>query len=421
MEDVLSALFAQLSAWIEPYLQLAIRQLRARSFCAGRSAYAHIANTDKNRKGHEKKMFGALFELARPLLHALDPEQAHELTLKALEAGFYPRATGADDPRLAIELWGMRFSNPLGVAAGFDKDARVADAVVAMGFGYTEVGTVTPRPQVGNPRPRIFRLSGDRAIINRLGFNNAGHAAALARLSRRSPPSGIIGVNVGANRTAVDRASDYVAGIRAFSDVAAYLTVNVSSPNTPGLRDLQAPAQLDTLLQRVLAAREELVAAGKPRRPIVVKLAPDIAEADLPGIVEVVKARGLDGIAVGNTTLARTGLTDARQGAEAGGLSGRPLFHRSTVVLARAHQLARGAVPLIGIGGIDSGAAAFAKIEAGATLLQLYTGLVYEGPALISRLKAALVAHLERDGYASVGDAVGRRAAAWAAKSLAML
>jgi len=364
-------------------------------------------------------MFGALFELARPLLNALEPEHAHELTLKALEAGFYPRAWSADDARLAIELWGMRFSNPLGVAAGFDKDARVADAVAALGFGYTEVGTVTPHPQSGNPRPRIFRLNGDKAIINRLGFNNAGHAAALARLRRPLASHAIIGVNVGANRDAVDRISDYVAGIRAFSDVAAYLTVNVSSPNTPGLRDLQAPAQLDRLLQRVLAARQELVAAGKRRRPIVVKLAPDIAETDLPGIVEVIVARDLDGIAVGNTTLARTGLSDARQGAEPGGLSGRPLFHRSTVVLARVHQLSRGAVPLIGIGGIDSGAAAFAKIEAGATLLQLYTGLVYEGPALIARLKSELLVHLERDGYARLGDAVGRRAAAWAAKSLA--
>jgi len=419
MEDVLSALFAQLSAWIERYLQLAIRQLRAQSFCAGRSAYGYIADAYNNREGREKKMFAALFELARPLLNALEPEQAHELTLKALEAGFYPRARDADDARLAIELWGMRFSNPLGVAAGFDKDARVADAVAGLGFGYTEVGTVTPRPQAGNPRPRIFRLSGDKAIINRLGFNNAGHAAALARLGRPLASRGIVGVNVGANRDAVDRISDYVAGIRAFSDVAAYLTVNVSSPNTPGLRDLQAPVQLDRLLQRVLAAREELVRAGKRRRPIVVKLAPDIGEADLPGIVEVVVARGLDGIAVGNTTLARTGLTDARQGAEPGGLSGRPLFHRSTVVLARVHQLSGGAVPLIGIGGIDSGATAFAKIEAGATLLQLYTGLVYEGPALIARLKSELVAHLERDGYARLGDAVGRRAAAWAAKSLA--
>jgi dihydroorotate dehydrogenase len=373
----------------------------------------------RTEKDVKKKMFGALFELARPLLHALDPEQAHELTLKALEAGLYPRAAGVDDPRLALELWGMRFCNPFGLAAGFDKDARVAQAVLAMGFGHTEVGTLTPRPQAGNPRPRIFRLSGDKAIINRLGFNNAGHAAALVRLKR--PLAGIIGVNVGANRDAVDRASDYVAGICAFSEVAAYLTVNVSSPNTPGLRDLQAPAQLDSLLQRVLAAREELVAAGKPRRPIVVKLAPDIAEADLPGIVEVIVARGLDGIAVGNTTLARTGLAEPRQGAEPGGLSGRPLFHRSTVVLARAHQLARGAVPLIGIGGIDSGAAAVAKIEAGATLLQLYTGLVYEGPALISRLKSELLAHLKRDGYARVGDAVGRRAATWAAKSLAAL
>ena len=364
-------------------------------------------------------MLGAVFELARPLLQALEPEQAHELTLKALEAGIYPAAAGPDDPRLAIELWGLRFSNPLGIAAGFDKDARAAEAVLGMGFGHTEVGTVTPRPQAGNPRPRVFRLVSDRAIINRLGFNSAGHATVHARMQRRAATSGIVGVNVGANRDAVDRIADYVAGIRCFSDVAAFLTVNVSSPNTPGLRDLQAPAQLDQLLQRVLQAREESVAAGTPRRPIVVKLAPDIAAADLPAIVEVVLARGLDGIAVGNTTLSRAGLTEARRGREAGGLSGRPLLHRSTVVLARVHQLCGGALPLIGIGGIDSGEAAIAKIEAGASLLQLYTGLVFEGPSLLARLKQELVAYLARQGCARIADAVGRGAAAWAAKSLA--
>ena len=357
-------------------------------------------------------MLGAVFELARPLLQALEPEQAHELTLKALEAGIYPAAAGPDDPRLAIELWGLRFSNPLGIAAGFDKDARAAEAVLGMGFGHTEIGTVTPHPQAGNPRPRVFRLAGDRAIINRLGFNSAGHAAVHARMRRR--PSGIVGVNVGANRDAVDRAADYVAGVRCFSDVADFLTVNVSSPNTPGLRDLQAPAQLDALLQRVLRAREEIVAAGQPRRPIVVKLAPDLAAADLPAIVEVVVARGLDGIAVGNTTLSRSGLSDAARGREAGGLSGRPLLRRSTVVLARVHQLCRGTVPLIGIGGIDSGEAAIAKIEAGASLLQLYTGLVFEGPSLLERLKRELIAYLARQGCARISDAVGRGAAAWA-------
>jgi dihydroorotate dehydrogenase len=363
-------------------------------------------------------MFGAAFELARPLLHALNPEHAHELTLKALEAGIHPRAPAADDARLAIDLWGLRFSNPFGIAAGFDKDARVADAVLAMGFGYTEIGTVTPRPQAGNPRPRIFRLSRDKAMINRLGFNNAGHAAVHARLARRAKAVGIIGVNVGANRDAPDRTSDYVEGLRCFNDVAAYLTINVSSPNTPHLRDLQTPARLDALLQGLLRARQELIAAGQPGRPIVVKLAPDLAEADLPAIVEVVLTRRLDGIAVGNTTLSRSKLHDRERAHEAGGLSGRPLFYRSTVLLARVHRLARGAVPLIGIGGIDSPETAIAKIEAGASLLQLYTGLVYEGPSLLPLMKRELVAYLQRTGCTRIADAVGRGAAAWAAKSL---
>jgi dihydroorotate dehydrogenase len=363
-------------------------------------------------------MLAAIYDLARPLLFGLDPEQAHELTLKTLEAGVHPRPAAPDDPRLRAELWGLALPNPLGMAAGFDKDARVPDRLLAMGFGHVEIGTVTPLAQAGNPRPRVFRLVRDRAMINRLGFNNAGHAAALARLTqlRGAGVEGVVGVNLGANRDAADRLADYAAGVHAFYDVASYFTINVSSPNTPGLRDLQAPAALDELLDRVLAARATLVAAGKPSRPVVVKLAPDIAEVDLEPIVGVLTRRGVDSIAVSNTTLARDGLADATMGREAGGVSGRPLFHRSTVMLARVHVLTQGRVPLIGIGGIDSGAAAIAKIEAGATLVQLYTGLVYEGPGLIARIKRDLSAYVAREKLASIAAAVGRRAAQWAAR-----
>jgi dihydroorotate dehydrogenase len=286
-----------------------------------------------------------------------------------------------------------------------------------MGLGFAEVGTVTPRPQQGNPRPRVFRLATDGAIINRLGFNNGGHAAALARLERRQAP-GIVGINVGANKDAPDRAADYVEGIQRFYDVAGYFTVNVSSPNTPGLRDLQAPAALDDLLARVLAARSQLIASGKPSRPIVVKLAPDLAEADLEPVVAVLMRHGVDGIAISNTTLSRSGVSDGALGKEAGGLSGRPLYHRSTVMLARVHRLTRGAIPLIGIGGIDSGAGAIAKLEAGATLLQLYTALVFEGPGLVARIKRELVRYAEQEKLAHIGEATGRRAEQWAARPL---
>ena len=362
-------------------------------------------------------MLSTVFELARPLLFTLDPEQAHELTLRSLEAGVYPRPSATDDPRLGVRIWDIAFPNPFGIAAGFDKDARVPAAVLGMGFGHAEIGTVTPLAQAGNPKPRIFRLIKDKALINRLGFNNGGHAAALARLRVR-PGTGVVGINVGANKDATDRAADYEAGIAAFYDVASYFTVNISSPNTPGLRDLQAPAALDDLLARVLAARERLMAAGKPKRPVVVKLAPDIAEADLEAVVGVLLRRGVDGVAVANTTLARRGLTDAAAAREAGGLSGRPLFHRSTVVLARVRQITEGRVPLIGIGGIDSGAAAIAKLEAGATLLQLYTGLVYEGPGLLGRMKRDIIALVNREGLGSVSELIGRRTSEWAARDL---
>ncbi len=361
-------------------------------------------------------MLSMLANLAQPALLALDPEDAHELTLRALACGVYPRPTRPDAASLAVELWGLDFPNPLAIAAGFDKNARVFEAVLGMGCGFAEVGTTTPRPQAGNPRPRVFRLVSDRAVINRLGFNNEGHAAALARLKARTG-RGIVAVNIGANKDSADRTADYVQGLEAFYDVASFFVVNISSPNTPGLRDLQAPTALDELLGRLMVARARLVASGKPQRPVVVKIAPDIAEADLEPVAARLLAHSVDGIAVSNTTLARSGLRD-RNRSESGGLSGRPLFRRATVVLARMHCATGGKVPLIGIGGIDSAAAALAKIEAGASLLQLYTGLIYEGAGLIGRIKDELAASCARAGVSSVAALTGTRAADWAAQSL---
>jgi dihydroorotate dehydrogenase len=363
-------------------------------------------------------MFNAVFDLARPMLFAFEPEHAHELSLKSMEAGLYPCRAQDGDPKLALEVMGLQFPNPLGVAAGFDKDARVPDALLGIGCGFAEIGTVTPLPQTGNPQPRVFRLIQDRAVINRLGFNNGGHAAALSRLTKRRA-GGIVAVNIGANKDAADRTADYVQGINTFNHVASFFTVNISSPNTPGLRDLQAPAALDELLSRVMAARSSLVAAGQPRRPVVVKIAPDIAEDDLAPIVGRLVANGVDGIAISNTTLSRSGVRDSAGGSQTGGLSGRPLFHRSTVTLARVYQLTEGKIPLIGIGGIDSGETALAKIEAGASLLQLYTGLIYEGPSLIGRILDTLGRACQRANVQHISALTGRDAAAWAAKPLA--
>jgi dihydroorotate dehydrogenase len=361
-------------------------------------------------------MLNTLTDLARPLLLALDPETAHELTLRALELGAYPHCNTAAGHALTVTAFGLDFPNPVGIAAGFDKDARVPDAMLGLGCGFAEVGTTTPEPQAGNAAPRVFRLVPDRAVINRLGFNNGGHRAALRRLAARRQV-GVVGVNIGANKDSPDRAADYVAGIDTFYGIASYFTVNISSPNTPGLRDLQAPDALDELLRRVMAARAAKVKAGAAARPIVVKLAPDLAEDELEPVAAALLRHGVDGIAVSNTTLARTGLTDpvAKQ---AGGLSGRPLFHRATVMLARIYKATQGKVPLIGIGGIDSGETALAKIEAGATLLQLYTGLIYEGPGLIGRIKAHLAQACADRGVASISALTGSAAAEWAAKPL---
>ncbi|MBC7831149.1 MAG: quinone-dependent dihydroorotate dehydrogenase [Hyphomicrobium sp.] len=360
-------------------------------------------------------MLKMLFDFAPRALTLLPPEEAHEITLKSLELGVFPAAS-ADDTALGVTFAGLTLPNPVGIAAGFDKDARVPDAILRLGCGFAEIGTVTPVPQLGNPTPRVFRLRRDRAVINRLGFNNGGHAAALARLQSRGG-RGVVGVNIGANRDSADRIADYVRGMETFYDVASYFAINISSPNTPGLRDLQDPAALERLLQQLLDTRSRLMQAGKQKRPIVVKLAPDIAEHAFGAIVMQLAAQGVDGIAVSNTTLSRAGLSDvnARQ---AGGLSGRPLFHRSTVMLARVHQATAGRIPLIGIGGIDSGASALAKIEAGATLVQLYTGLIYEGPSLIQRIKDTLTAAVRQAGARSITDLVGRRAPDWASRPL---
>ncbi len=349
-----------------------------------------------------------LLGLGQTLLQAIDPESAHDIALKSLELGIYPRAGHPDDSRLAQIVFGLDFPNPVGMAAGFDKNARVPAQLLAMGFGFVEVGTLTPHGQSGNSGTRIFRSARDHAVINRLGFNNEGQAAALARLQNR--PQGIVGVNVGAGRNSEDRIADYVTGIERMAAAASYLTINISSPNTPGLRDLQAPEALDGLLKRVQAARQGL--SRKP--PLLVKLAPDLADADLPEVVRVILAHGIDGIIVSNTTLSRDEVDTIAFARETGGLSGRPLFARSTRMLARVHQITQGKLPLVGVGGIDSGETALAKIEAGASLLQLYTGLVFEGPGLIGRIKQALVAAMAKEGFATLAPLVGRRAAEWA-------
>lgn len=361
-------------------------------------------------------MLRTLFDLAPRALALLPPEEAHELTLKSLEFGVFPAAPEGNDPALPVEFAGLSLPNPVGIAAGFDKDARVPDAILRLGCGFAEVGTVTPLPQPGNPTPRVFRLVRDRAVINRLGFNNGGHQAALRRLQRRTR-TGIVGVNIGANKDSADRVADYVRGLETFYDVADYFTINISSPNTPGLRDLQDPAALEQLLRALFDARARRMDAGAPKRPIVVKLAPDIAENELGPVIAQLVTQGVDGIAVSNTTISRSGLTDANA-RQAGGLSGRPLFHRSTVMLARVYQATAGKIPLIGIGGIDSGATALAKIEAGATLVQLYTGLIYEGPRLIERIKHELAQGVRHAGAQSLSALIGNSAADWAAKPL---
>jgi dihydroorotate dehydrogenase len=340
--------------------------------------------------------------LATRALHLLDPEDAHLATIAALKAGLGPRAP-AEDPALSTDLAGLRLPNPVGLAAGFDKNAAVAGPMLAAGFGFVECGTVTALPQAGNPRPRLFRLSEDRAVINRMGFNNQGLERFAANLGRRG--AGVVGANIGANKDAADRIGDYVTGLTRLWGLADYFTLNVSSPNTPGLRALQTGSALGELLGRVGEARATL--AG--HAPVFLKVAPDLDDAEVEAIADGVAAARFDGVIVGNTTLARPPSLVSRRRGEAGGLSGVPLMALSTEVLARFHAAANGRFALIGVGGIASGADAYAKIRAGASAVQLYSALAYQGPGLVVTIRRDLAARLAADGFATIAEAVGAR------------
>jgi dihydroorotate dehydrogenase len=355
-------------------------------------------------------VIGLFDRFARPILKVLDPEDAHKLALRGLRLMPLRRAE-PDDPRLATAAFGLNFSNPVGVAPGFDKNAEVPGPLLRLGFGFVEIGTVTPRPQAGNPRPRVFRLDADDAVINRLGFNNEGEAAVLARLKARGGDGGIVGVNVGANRDSPDRVADYVRLIETFAPVAGYITVNVSSPNTPGLRDLQQAKSLDDLLARVVEARQR-VQERHGAMPVLLKIAPDVTLTDLDDIVGVARRHRMDGMIIGNTTLSRPpSLKERQKSIEQGGLSGRPLFSLSTRLLAETYVRVEGAFPLIGAGGIDSGKSAVAKLKAGASLVQLYTGLVFHGLGLLPQIKRDILTAIESGRHRTLSDLVGTDAA----------
>ncbi len=358
--------------------------------------------TDVAENAKARAMTNPLFPLARPMLFAIDAERAHALTIAGLAAwgrvGAPVRQDAAAFPRLATRVAGLDFANPVGLAAGVDKDGRAIRGLFALGFGAVEIGTLTPLPQPGNPRPRLFRLVEDRAVINRMGFNNGGLAAALARVRGIGNRLGVLGVNVGANKDTADRVADYAASVAAAAVIADYVTINISSPNTPGLRDLQHGAALAELLAACVAARG--------RTPLFLKVAPDLDSAAIDGVARAAIEAGVDALVVGNTTVTREGLSSAAA-SESGGLSGAPLAALARARLGDFRKATGGAMPLVAVGGVASGAEAYARIRAGASLVQLYTGLVYEGPGLPARMLRELDGLLARDGFASVGDAVG--------------
>jgi dihydroorotate dehydrogenase len=339
-----------------------------------------------------------LYHCGKPLLFALPAEAAHRLAVFALANRLVPARRAGDDPVLATAAFGLSFPNPIGLAAGFDKDARALAGALALGFGFVEAGTVTPRPQPGNPKPRLFRLAEDRAVINRLGFNSGGLDGFERRFRSKPAGAGIRGANVGRNKDGTEE--DYAAGVARLAPLADYLVVNISSPNTPGLRELQRRAALSALIARLKTLRGTT--------PLLVKVAPDLTPEERADIAEVALAEAVDGLIVGNTTIARPPLKSRHRG-EAGGLSGAPLFGPATEVLADFHRLTGGRLALIGCGGVSSGAEAYAKIRAGASLVQLYTGLVYRGPGLVAEIKRDLAARLKADGFRAVSEAVGRR------------
>ncbi len=346
------------------------------------------------------------------LLFMLEPETAHGLSLTALKSGLARKPLPAD-PRLTLSKAGLDFPNPLGMAAGYDKNAEAADGLLGLGFGFAEVGTVTPRPQPGNPRPRVFRLLEDEAVINRLGFNSAGHEYARERLAARAGRPGIVGVNIGANKDSEDRIADYVAGVNTFAPLASYLTVNISSPNTPGLRKLQGGEALGKLLARVSEARD----AMERRVPLFLKVAPDLEQAEIEAIAREVVAHGIDAIIVSNTTLSREGLKSPNR-KEAGGVSGAPLFERSTTVLARMRQAVGPEMVLVGAGGVNSAETALEKIRAGADLVQLYTGMIYAGPGLPARIVEGMSRFVADHGLASIAELRDMTTADWAARPI---
>jgi dihydroorotate dehydrogenase len=344
-----------------------------------------------------------LYQRAFPLLDRIDPERAHRLAIAALKTGLIAGAQRPDPPILAQTLFGMGFPNPIGLAAGFDKDGEVYRQTLKLGFGFVELGSVTPQPQPGNPKPRLFRLTQDRAVINRMGFNNRGIAAMAARLETRNTAQGIVGVNLGKNKDQADAAADYAAGTRRLGPLADYLVINVSSPNTPGLRALQSRDSLAALIAAVVAVRNGL--ARRP--PLLLKIAPDLIDADRQDIATVALGSGLDGLIVSNTTIARPAGLDPRFAQETGGLSGRPLREPATEILRDIYRRTGGKLPIIGVGGVAGAQDAYAKIRAGASLVQLYTALVFEGPGLVRRIKDGLADLLARDGFANIAEAVG--------------
>jgi dihydroorotate dehydrogenase len=346
-----------------------------------------------------------IYHLLRPLLFQLPPEAAHRLAIAALRSGLFP---SPHTPALAIDLCGLSFPNPLGLAAGFDKNAEVPDAALKLGFGFVEVGSITPLPQAGNSSPRLFRLHEDRALINRMGFNNKGLEKALHRLGARAGNPGIVGVNLGANKDSVDPVSDYLRGLAALNAVASYLVVNISSPNTPGLRTLQSRTHLHELLKQLDAARQGL----EPPKPLFLKIAPDLSDAEIDDIAELAVAKRVDGLIVSNTTVTRPPLKSAHS-TETGGLSGVPLFELSTRKLARIYRATSGRVPIIGSGGVSSAETAWQKLRAGASLIQLYTGLIYEGPALVPAILTGLAQRLAASGKNELREITGSGLADW--------
>ncbi|AMX96703.1 quinone-dependent dihydroorotate dehydrogenase [Mesorhizobium sp. M7A.F.Ca.CA.002.10.1.1] len=355
-----------------------------------------------------------LDRLGQKLLFAFDPETAHGLSIAALRCGVPVGAPAIRDHRLTVSICGLDFPNPLGMAAGYDKNAEVPDALLGLGFGFAEVGTITPLAQAGNPKPRIFRLTADDAVINRLGFNNEGHAAAEKRLAARKGRGGIVGVNIGANKDSSDRIGDYERGVARFAQYASYLTVNISSPNTPGLRNMQAREQLGELLSRVMAAR----AAASAQPPVFLKIAPDLVEAELEDIAAEVTEKRVDGVIVSNTTISRPPLRSGDTARESGGLSGKPLFERSTIVLAKMRKLLGPELAIVGVGGVDSADTALDKIRAGADLVQLYTGMIYAGPSLPGRILSGMARFVEKERLKSICELRDSRLDFWASRQL---